>query len=132
MANLRRDSARRSYRSRAANCFVSFDRIVANLADPSCAVVRNLSMKAGSRNACQLGRQKLSDDFKFHPRQCSELITVAVGHRLGKELTARITYAAQIDLRFGDLACEHLDMSAGVPPSDLKCEGLHFFRKRLV
>ena len=45
---------------------------------------------------------------------------------------ARITYAAQIDLRFGDSACEHLDVSAGMRPRDLTCEGLHFFRKRLV
>jgi hypothetical protein len=30
---------------------------------------------------------------------------------------ARITHAAQIDLRFGDLACENFDASAGVPPA---------------
>ena len=42
---------------------------------------------------------------------------------------ARITYAAQIDLRFGDLACENLDMNAGVPPRDLTREGLHLFSK---
>ena len=44
---------------------------------------------------------------------------------------ARITYAAQIDLRFGDSACEQLDVSAGVRPRDLTREGLHFFSKAL-
>ena len=44
-----------------------------------------------------------------------------------KESIARITHAAQIYLRFGDLACENFDVSAGVPPRDLSCEGLHFF-----
>ena len=50
----------------------------------------------------------------------------------GKELMARITYAAQIDLRFGDPECEHLDVSAGVRPRDLTCKGLHLFKQRLV
>ena len=45
---------------------------------------------------------------------------------------ARITHAAQIDLRFGNSACENFDVSAGVPPRDLTCESLHFFKKRWV
>ena len=88
-------------------------------------------MKAGIGTPASLGVRNCLITLNFI-RVSAGTITVTVGHRLGKELTARITYAAQIDLRFGDLACEHLDMSAGVPPSDLKCEGLHFLRKRLV
>jgi len=57
---------------------------------------------------------------------------VRVGQRLGKELMARITHAAQIDLRLGDSACETFDVSARVPPRDLTCETLRFFAKRLV
>ena len=64
------------------------------------------------------------DDLQFHPRQCLKLIAVTVGQRFGEELMARITYAAQIDLRFGNSACEHLDMSASVPARDLTCEVL--------
>ena len=45
---------------------------------------------------------------------------------------ARITHAAQIDLRFSDSACEYFDVSAGVPPRDLTRESLHFFTKRWV
>ena len=45
---------------------------------------------------------------------------------------AGITDPAQIDLRFGDPQCEHLDVSAGVRPCDLTCEGLHLFAQRLV
>jgi len=52
--------------------------------------------------------------------------------RLGEELLARITYAAQIDLRFSHSACEQLGVSAGMRPRDLTREGLHFFTKRLV
>ena len=55
MADLRRDNARRSYRSKAINRFVSFHRIVANLAGPPCAVVRNFSMKVGSGTSASLG-----------------------------------------------------------------------------
>ena len=44
---------------------------------------------------------------------------------------AGVTYAAQIELRLGDLAGEHLDVSAGVPPRDLICESFHLFTKRL-
>ena len=89
-------------------------------------------MKAGSGTPASLGVRNCLMTLTFIRVSARDFITVAVGQRLRKELTARITYAAQIDLRFGDLACEHLVMSAGVPPSDLKCEGLHFFTKRLV
>jgi hypothetical protein len=54
MANLRRDKARRSYRSMASNCLASCNRIVANLAGPSCAVVRNFSIKSGSGTSAGL------------------------------------------------------------------------------
>ena len=48
MANLRRDSARRSYRSMVTNRFVSSERTVANLAGPSGVLFRYFSMKAGT------------------------------------------------------------------------------------
>ena len=38
---------------------------------------------------------------------------------------ARITHAAQIDLRFGDLARELLDFRVGVRPGDLARERFH-------
>ena len=132
MADLRRDNARRSYRSKASNRFVSFDRIVANLAGPPCAVVRNFSMKVGSGTSASLGVRNCLMTLNFIRVSARELIAVPVGQCLGKELMARITYAAQIDLRFGDSACENLDMNAGVPPRDLTREGLHLFSKRLV
>jgi hypothetical protein len=58
-------------------------------------------MKAGSGMSASLGVRRLFDDPHFHSRICSRLI-VRVGQRIGKELIARITHAAQIDLRFGD------------------------------
>ena len=45
---------------------------------------------------------------------------------------ARQTHAPQIDLGFGDLAGEHLNVSTGVGPCDLTCEGLNLFRQYLV
>jgi|GEM_PF-3061559 hypothetical protein len=52
--------------------------------------------------------------------------------RVEKELVARITYAAQIDLRLGDLACEHLNVDAGMRPGDLTSERSRFFALRLI
>ena len=66
MANLRRASARRSYRSMASNRFVSFDRTVANLAGPSSAVVRKFSMKAGSGPSASLGVSNCSMSLTFN------------------------------------------------------------------
>ena len=34
---------------------------------------------------------------------------------------ARMTYAAQIDLRFGDLARKRLGLRVGIRPGDLVC-----------
>jgi hypothetical protein len=48
MANLRRDSARRSYRSKATNRFVSSEIIVASLAGPSGVLFRHFSMETGT------------------------------------------------------------------------------------
>ena len=68
-------------------------------------MVRYFSIKSGTGTFCQLGRQKLFDDFQFRPGVCSRFI-VRVRQRIAKELTARVTNAAQVDLCFGDLACE--------------------------
>jgi hypothetical protein len=86
---------------------------------------------AEQRNVCQLGLQKLFDHPHFCSAICSRFI-IRVRQRIGKKLMTRITHAAQIDLRFGDLPCENFDVSAGVPPCDLTRQGLHFFTKRLV
>ena len=40
---------------------------------------------------------------------------------------ARVAYAAQIDVRFGDPASEILDIGIGVCSSNLACESLHLF-----
>ncbi len=37
---------------------------------------------------------------------------------MGQELMARVTHAAQIDLRFGDPAGEFLDFAIGVCPGN--------------
>ena len=129
MANLRRDSARRSYRSMACICFVSCDRIVANFCGPCGVEVRNFA-KAAIGMSGAFGRRSLRMTATFIRCDCSRLIG-RIAQCTGQELMARVTHAAQIDLRFGDPACEHLDVSAGVRPRDLTCEGLHLFRQAL-
>jgi hypothetical protein len=42
---------------------------------------------------------------------------------------ARITHAAQIDLRFGDLACEVQDFRVAARPGDLARERFHVLRQ---
>ena len=44
-----------------------------------------------------------------------------------QQLLARVTDAAQINLRFGDSVGENLDVSAGVRSRNLIGEGLHLF-----
>jgi hypothetical protein len=46
---------------------------------------------------------------------------------MGQELMARVTHAAQIDLRFGDLACELLDFRVGAGPGNFARERCHLF-----
>ena len=45
----------------------------------------------------------------------------------GQELMARITHAAQIDLRFGDLAREFLDFGVGAGPGNFARKRFHLF-----
>ena len=40
---------------------------------------------------------------------------------------ARLAYAAQIDVRFGDLASKVMDIAIGVPPGNFARESSHFF-----
>jgi len=56
--------------------------------------------------------------FAFSPLSPLSLIVI-FGQRIGKDLLARITRAAQIDLRFGDLACEFLEFDVGGRPGKL-------------
>jgi hypothetical protein len=46
---------------------------------------------------------------------------------MGQELMARVSHAAQIDLRFGDLACEFLDFGVGGGPGNFARERVHLF-----
>jgi hypothetical protein len=40
---------------------------------------------------------------------------------------ARVTHAAQIDLRFGDAACEFMEFRVGAGPGNFPSELFHFF-----
>jgi len=55
---------------------------------------------------------------------------VRVGQRIAKELMARITHAAQIDLRFGDSASELIDVVIGRVASDFSGDRLNLFGQR--
>jgi hypothetical protein len=44
-----------------------------------------------------------------------------------QELMARVTHAAQIDLRFGDPARVFLDFGISVYPGNFACERVHLF-----
>jgi hypothetical protein len=57
----------------------------------------------------------------FHPRVGARLI-VGVVECIGQELMARVTHAAQIDLRFSGPAREFLDFGTGVGPGDFAGE----------
>jgi len=46
---------------------------------------------------------------------------------MGQESMARVTHAAQIDLRFGDPAGEFLDFAIGVCPGNFAHERFHLF-----
>jgi hypothetical protein len=46
---------------------------------------------------------------------------------IGQKLMSRMTYAAQIDLRFRDTASEVAELGIGVCPSDFARERFHFF-----
>jgi hypothetical protein len=48
-----------------------------------------------------------------------------VAQSIGQKLMARITHAAQIDLRFGDLARKLLGFRAGVGPGNLARKRFH-------
>src|SRR5262249_26743496 len=61
MANLRRDSARRSYRSIASNFFASPDRMVASLSGP-CGVANS---RASIDMSGELGRRRARRSFTF-------------------------------------------------------------------
>lgn len=88
-------------------------------------------MKAGTGMLANLGVRNCLMTLIFARVSARDSI-IRVHQRIGHELMARITHAAQIDLRFGNSACENFDVSAGVPPRDLTCESLHFFKKRWV
>ena len=82
---------------------------------------------ASRARAAFIAVQSCREGFKSYSPWHQASVIVRMAQLLRQELKARVTYAAQIELRLGDLACEHLDVSAGVPPRDLTCEGLHLF-----
>jgi len=70
------------------------------------------------RNVYRRWHQKVSDAFQLLAAVRSRAI-VRFGQRTGKDLLAGITHAAQIDLRFGDLASECLEFDVGGRPGKL-------------
>src|SRR5262249_34577463 len=61
-----------------------------------------------NRNVRRVRSQHAAQDSHFLPRVCSRVI-VRIAQCMGQEMMARPTHPAQIDLRFGDLACEFLE-----------------------
>ena len=52
-------------------------------------------------------------------------VIILVAQSIGQELMPRITHAAQIDLRFGDLARELLGFRVGAGPGNLARKRFH-------
>jgi hypothetical protein len=78
------------------------------------------------RNFGCVGPQKPAHESKFRPPGGSRFI-VRIAQCIGQELMARMTHAAQIDLRFGDPPREFFYSGVGVWPGYFTREHLHLF-----
>src|SRR5260370_20326077 len=96
--------------------------IVANLCGPSNVVVLYFSRAIGTSRV----PQKVGEGCQFFPNVSASVI-VRIAQCLGQELMARATHTAQIDLRFGDSACELLQFGISVCPSNLAGKRLDGF-----
>jgi hypothetical protein len=124
--NLRRDGARRSYRSTARNCFAARDRIVASFCGPFRR--RGHKIHQGfNRHVRGVRSQQPVQDSHFLRHVCSGVI-VRIAQCMGQDLMARVTHAAEIDLRFGDPACEFSYFPVGVGPGNFTRHRFQLFR----
>ena len=108
----------------ASNCLASCDRIVANFRAP--AASRSKFRHGCLRYVWRVLLQKKAEECQLLPRVCLGLI-IRLGQCTGQELMARISHAAQIDLRFGDPARELLDFGVGPWPGNFARERFHLF-----
>ena len=112
----------------ARRCGASCDRISESFCGPGVIGVR----RSATTEACSSGENlcSRSENFFSHSHlsagaQAGAVVGIAEVTR--EHLVARISHAAQIDLRFGNLAREVSDFGAGVGPGNLVRERFHLF-----
>ena len=104
---------------------------MASLAGPSGVEFQKCNDMVRHRRHWTVDPQTAQDQGLLFARRASELV-VGVAPGTVKELMARLTHAAQIDLRFGHLARQFQEFGAGGGPGDVARQRVDRFGKNRI